>query len=247
LRLKLHRQTRINFVLMKDIFVLNSRPYPLNWIRLILPRKRNKRETLVEIYLAKGKAILLDFAPIENGKVMMFFDKLNLQSVQVIQPSTSEDLFHSTQFQVRWERGLLSNFEYLMRINVISGRSFNDKNLYPIFPAVAEHLNLEVFHRFGQVWNDFLPFEPGQANSVTLAPDYYILPQLFKNNYEFVYRHRKMLESAEVSSHLHLFLDSYFGVKMAQDFFQHHPIFSKPHSLRSPPAIKVNRNEESQI
>lgn len=35
-----------------------------------------------------------------------------------------------------WVNGLISNFEYLMYINSISSRSFNDLSAYPIFPWV---------------------------------------------------------------------------------------------------------------
>ena len=35
-----------------------------------------------------------------------------------------------------WQRGELSNFEYLMHINAAAGRSFQDLTQYPIFPWV---------------------------------------------------------------------------------------------------------------
>jgi hypothetical protein len=36
----------------------------------------------------------------------------------------------------RWQRREISNFEYLMYLNTISGRTFQDLNQYPIFPWV---------------------------------------------------------------------------------------------------------------
>ncbi|DAZ94511.1 TPA: hypothetical protein N0F65_011864 [Lagenidium giganteum] len=36
----------------------------------------------------------------------------------------------------RWLRGQMSNFEYLMHLNTIAGRSFNDITQYPVFPWV---------------------------------------------------------------------------------------------------------------
>ena len=35
-----------------------------------------------------------------------------------------------------WIQGSISNFDYLMFINTISNRSFNDLSSYPIFPWV---------------------------------------------------------------------------------------------------------------
>lgn len=36
----------------------------------------------------------------------------------------------------RWEAGEISNFEYLMHLNSLAGRSYNDLNQYPVFPWV---------------------------------------------------------------------------------------------------------------
>ena len=36
----------------------------------------------------------------------------------------------------RWESGEISNFEYLMHLNTLAGRSYNDLNQYPVFPWV---------------------------------------------------------------------------------------------------------------
>ncbi|XP_030297212.1 WD repeat- and FYVE domain-containing protein 4 isoform X1 [Sparus aurata] len=48
---------------------------------------------------------------------------------------------------VKWQRGEISNFEYLMHLNTIAGRTYNDLMQYPIFPWVladyqSETLNL---------------------------------------------------------------------------------------------------------
>ncbi|KAJ2502257.1 hypothetical protein GGH96_001192 [Coemansia sp. RSA 1972] len=36
----------------------------------------------------------------------------------------------------RWQRGELSNFDYLMSLNTVAGRSYNDLSQYPVFPWV---------------------------------------------------------------------------------------------------------------
>eukprot|EP00743_Colponemidia_sp_Colp-15_P010793 GILK01011936.1.p1 GENE.GILK01011936.1~~GILK01011936.1.p1 ORF type:complete len:874 (-),score=188.69 GILK01011936.1:102-2723(-) len=36
----------------------------------------------------------------------------------------------------KWETGIISNFEYLMFLNVLGGRTFNDLTQYPVFPWV---------------------------------------------------------------------------------------------------------------
>ncbi|VDO10393.1 unnamed protein product [Rodentolepis nana] len=52
-----------------------------------------------------------------------------------------------SQATQRWQRREMSNFDYLMCLNTLAGRSFNDLNQYPIFPWVlsnytSKHLDL---------------------------------------------------------------------------------------------------------
>lgn len=45
---------------------------------------------------------------------------------------------HLNKVTLAWQRGILSNFEYLLYCNTASGRSFNDLTQYPIFPWVVK-------------------------------------------------------------------------------------------------------------
>lgn len=36
----------------------------------------------------------------------------------------------------KWVAGHISNFEYLMHLNTLSGRTFNDLTQYPVFPFI---------------------------------------------------------------------------------------------------------------
>lgn len=44
----------------------------------------------------------------------------------------------------RWERGEISNFEYLMCLNTLAGRSYNDLMQYPVFPWIVADYDAEV-------------------------------------------------------------------------------------------------------
>lgn len=45
----------------------------------------------------------------------------------------------------RWETGDISNFEYLMHLNTLAGRSYNDLNQYPVFPwIIADYTSQEL-------------------------------------------------------------------------------------------------------
>ncbi|GCB70946.1 hypothetical protein scyTo_0001416 [Scyliorhinus torazame] len=47
----------------------------------------------------------------------------------------------------KWQKGEMSNFEYLMHLNTLAGRTYNDLMQYPVFPWIladydSEELNL---------------------------------------------------------------------------------------------------------
>lgn len=48
-------------------------------------------------------------------------------------------LFKVSDMTQRWRRREISNFEYLMYLNTIAGRSYNDLNQYPVFPWVLSN------------------------------------------------------------------------------------------------------------
>ncbi|CAB1348857.1 unnamed protein product [Coregonus sp. 'balchen'] len=43
----------------------------------------------------------------------------------------------------RWQRREISNFEYLMFLNTVAGRTYNDLNQYPVFPWVLTNYESE--------------------------------------------------------------------------------------------------------
>lgn len=47
-----------------------------------------------------------------------------------------EHLLKRTQLMERWGRWEISNFEYLMQLNTLAGRSYNDITQYPVFPWI---------------------------------------------------------------------------------------------------------------
>ncbi|XP_034537065.1 WD repeat- and FYVE domain-containing protein 4 isoform X2 [Notolabrus celidotus] len=45
---------------------------------------------------------------------------------------------------IKWQRGEISNFEYLMHLNTIAGRTYNDLMQYPVFPWVLADYQAET-------------------------------------------------------------------------------------------------------
>ncbi|KAI3444662.1 hypothetical protein Pfo_001327 [Paulownia fortunei] len=62
-----------------------------------------------------------------------------------------EQLLKRTQLMERWARWEISNFEYLMQLNTLAGRSYNDITQYPVFPWILSDYssqNLDLSNPF---------------------------------------------------------------------------------------------------
>ncbi|XP_054166813.1 WD repeat and FYVE domain-containing protein 3-like [Oppia nitens] len=55
------------------------------------------------------------------------------------------NLIGETSVTQRWVRGEISNFQYLMNLNTLAGRSYNDLMQYPVFPwVIADYVSSEL-------------------------------------------------------------------------------------------------------
>lgn len=148
-----------------------------------------------------------------------------------LRPSTVRNtLDFSTVFQSqeaitkRWVMCQLSNYEYIMKLNEWSGRSFSLPNVYPIFPVLFEgrELSLTVngeksYSRFPineSIVDEFTEVKSisissliseCRAKSSEMPPELYVMPEF--SSLDEVYKLRKLLESPDVSSKLHLWFD----------------------------------------
>uniref|UniRef100_A0A182W1K3 Lysosomal-trafficking regulator n=1 Tax=Anopheles minimus TaxID=112268 RepID=A0A182W1K3_9DIPT len=102
--------------------------YDLHDITKIWTKRYEHQESAVEVFLKCGKSlfIVFDRDPSERDTFEGFFHDLVVRCGR-------QELDHHTQ---QWREGALSNWEYLMLLNQISGRTFHDLMQYPVFPWV---------------------------------------------------------------------------------------------------------------
>jgi hypothetical protein len=87
----------------------------------------------------------------------------------------------------RWQRGEISNFHYLMLVNTMAGRTFNDLTQYPVFPWVlADYTSEELDLHNPATFRDLS--KPMGAQSPGRAAD-------------FEMRHRSLAEIGETPFH----------------------------------------------
>ncbi|KAF1745334.1 hypothetical protein MXB_898, partial [Myxobolus squamalis] len=100
----------------------------------------------VEIFLMNGRSY---FLCMENYHCVAALVNLlpptgigkdyGLPSVRDVSFFSPCNMFEQSSIPKNWSKGLISNFEYLMFLNTISGRSYNDISQYPIFPWVLSN------------------------------------------------------------------------------------------------------------
>lgn len=90
----------------------------------IMKRKRYQLDTAIEIYIRNGKNYFLDFDTIQNSEI--------INQIKFHRPFIEDFQYLTT----KWCNKKLSSFKYLIFLNLIAGRSFNDFDQYPIFPWI---------------------------------------------------------------------------------------------------------------
>ncbi|XP_054630463.1 WD repeat and FYVE domain-containing protein 3 isoform X3 [Dunckerocampus dactyliophorus] len=111
----------------------------------------------VEVFSADGRNYLLAFQKGVRNKVYQRFLAVvpsladSSESVSGQRPNTSVEqgsgllstLVGEKSVTQRWERGEISNFQYLMHLNTLAGRSYNDLMQYPVFPWILADFDSE--------------------------------------------------------------------------------------------------------
>lgn len=140
--IKVSRVTTASFSLLTDAIVLTHDSkitiIKLADVKNIFYRTRFHHPTALEVFTINGKSYLINFPNIKSIPVLRSFKSLQLPNVEYIQTSEFKPFFNSLKLTDKWINRKCSNFEYLMMLNIMSGRSFNDVSQYPIIPWVLK-------------------------------------------------------------------------------------------------------------
>ncbi|XP_058888101.1 neurobeachin-like protein 1 isoform X1 [Acipenser ruthenus] len=295
--------------------------WPLSQIREIHLRRYNLRRSALEIFLIDQTNYFLNFRKEVRNKVYSQMHLLTVGSPNLYGTRSPQELLKASGLSQKWVNREISNFDYLIQLNTIAGRTYNDLAQYPVFPWVlcdytSEELDLNnpavfrdlskpigvvneknaksvcekydnfedptgtidkfhygthysnaagvmhylmrvepfttlhiqlqsgrfdcadrQFHSIPATWQalidnpndvkelipeffyfpEFLQnknnFDLGRLQISKERVDEVILPKWAKSPEDFIYKHRKALESEYVSAHLHEWIDLIFGYK----------------------------------
>ncbi|XP_069017351.1 neurobeachin [Embiotoca jacksoni] len=119
-------------------------------IRAVFSRRYLLQNTAMEVFMANRTSVMFNFPDQATVKKVVHSlprvgvgTSYGLPQARRISLATPRQLFKSSNMTQRWQRREISNFEYLMFLNTISGRTYNDLNQYPVFPWVLTNYDSE--------------------------------------------------------------------------------------------------------
>lgn len=135
----------------------------------VIYEHRSQRIFLTDLYSVYRRRYQLQQSGLEfydvhrNSVLISFATKTEREEVlsKVLQSSIPNSIFSSgygtfinyskfmknlqTKLTTQWQNGKLTNFEFLMQLNSLAGRSFNDLTQYPVFPwVIADYESEEL-------------------------------------------------------------------------------------------------------
>jgi hypothetical protein len=111
---------------------------PLSIISKIYFRRYLLVDSAIELFTTSSKAYFINF---DGEQRQVFLNTLALRKppkMKYCQRKPDETKRLALQATAKWQQGRLSNFDYLMKLNCLAGRSYNDLSQYPVLPWVIQ-------------------------------------------------------------------------------------------------------------
>uniref|UniRef100_A0A803TAM5 LPS responsive beige-like anchor protein n=1 Tax=Anolis carolinensis TaxID=28377 RepID=A0A803TAM5_ANOCA len=119
-------------------------------MRSIFSRRYLLQNTALEIFMANRVSVMFNFPdPATVKKVVNCLPRVGigtsfgLPQTRRISMATPRQILKASNMTQRWQHREISNFEYLIFLNTVAGRTYNDLNQYPVFPWVITNYESE--------------------------------------------------------------------------------------------------------
>uniref|UniRef100_A0A4W3HUZ0 Neurobeachin-like protein 2 n=1 Tax=Callorhinchus milii TaxID=7868 RepID=A0A4W3HUZ0_CALMI len=115
--------------------------WPLSQLREIHLRRYNLRRSALEIFLIDQTNYFLNFKKEVRNKV--YSRILSLRPPNLYGTRSPQELLKASGLTQKWVTREISNFDYLIQLNAIAGRTYNDLAQYPVFPWILNDYTSE--------------------------------------------------------------------------------------------------------
>ena len=131
------------FLISRRYVVFNGDKYlriQIRRIESVRLRKYLLMDNSIEIFTEKKQAHFFDFVAGQRSAVL---EQLKLLGVKNVHSSDADVHKEVKEVMNLWSDGKISNFEYLMHLNILAGRTYNDLSQYPVFPWILSDYTSE--------------------------------------------------------------------------------------------------------
>ncbi|XP_026552542.1 neurobeachin-like protein 1 [Pseudonaja textilis] len=115
--------------------------WPLSQIREIHLRRYNLRRSALEIFFIDQTNYFLNFK--KEARNRIYSRILSLCSQNISGTRSPQELFKTSGLTQKWVNREISNFDYLIQLNTMAGRTYNDLAQYPVFPWILQDYTSE--------------------------------------------------------------------------------------------------------
>uniref|UniRef100_A0A4W6DRB4 Neurobeachin-like protein 2 n=1 Tax=Lates calcarifer TaxID=8187 RepID=A0A4W6DRB4_LATCA len=109
---------------------------PLSQLREVHLRRYNLRRSALELFFIDQAHYFINFRKKVRNKVYSRILGLRPPNLFYFGSRSPQELLKASGLTQKWVNREISNFEYLMQLNTIAGRTYNDLSQYPVFPWV---------------------------------------------------------------------------------------------------------------
>ncbi|GAM22164.1 hypothetical protein SAMD00019534_053390, partial [Acytostelium subglobosum LB1] len=129
---------RLYFQPMNNIESQRINHFNLDSVIKILKRRHSLRETGLELFFDDETSIFFTFKNIQ----------IRNEVYNVMTGELCKNIPHINEqknYLLKWQNGIISNYEYLMYLNSLAGRTYNDLTQYPVFPwVISDYTSKEL-------------------------------------------------------------------------------------------------------
>uniref|UniRef100_A0A6B2EDM8 Putative lysosomal trafficking regulator lyst n=1 Tax=Phlebotomus kandelakii TaxID=1109342 RepID=A0A6B2EDM8_9DIPT len=118
--------------------------FPLALLREIHLRKYNLRRSALEMFLVDQRSYFINLTTKTRNKVFSKILGLQPPNIQYGSGRAPSELLKASGLTQKWVNREITNFDYLMHLNTIAGRTHNDLSQYPIFPWILADYTSEI-------------------------------------------------------------------------------------------------------
>ncbi|XP_068086135.1 neurobeachin-like protein 1 [Anabrus simplex] len=135
-------------LIQKDVPERLDFKFSLSRLREVHLRRYNLRRSALEFFLTDQTNYFLNFTTKTRNKVFSRILSLRPPNLFSYSSRSPAELLRASGLTRKWVHREITNFDYLMQLNTLAGRTYNDLSQYPVFPWIiadytSETLDLE--------------------------------------------------------------------------------------------------------